>query len=320
MLSLLQMFLVIGMYLFYYCYCKIKISTVFHITWHIDKKLTGSMLGYTTWSLIGSSANMLKNQGVNILINVFFGSVVNAANAIAYQVNHAVTNFTNNFTIAMNPQIIKTYAAEQHEDMKKLIFRGGKFSFYLLMFLCFPIIFETDYILSLWLGEIPEYTSIFTRLVLILAMIESFTYSIGCAIQATGNIKYYQLIISGVTLLNFPVSYLFYKLGFPPQTALSVSIVISSTTLLLRLFFMKKLLNISPREYCNRVFIKIITVVLLCLPIPILIYVYMKDSFMRLIVITLSIFIVNVIVVTVIGVDKRERLFLKNALLKILCK
>ncbi|MCD8290396.1 MAG: hypothetical protein LUC91_02715, partial [Prevotella sp.] len=182
-------------YVFYLSYCKWKFSDVINFTIHSKKDLMRQMFGFTLWGLLGSSANMLRNNGVNILINIFFGSAVNAANAIAYNVNAAITNFTNNFTMSMNPQIIKTYAAKDYENNKKLIFRGGRFSFFLLVLLCYPILFETEYILHLWLGDYPGYSAIFTRLVIILSMVEIFNPSIGCAVQATGKIKYYQIVI-----------------------------------------------------------------------------------------------------------------------------
>lgn len=130
-LGTLHLFISIGMYLFYHIYCKRNFSE-YCINLKVDKQLFKQMIGYSTWSLLGSSASMLKNQGVNILINIFFGPTVNAANAIAYQVNHAITSFSQNFTVALNPQIIKTYAANEKEQIKNLIFRGGKISFFFI--------------------------------------------------------------------------------------------------------------------------------------------------------------------------------------------
>ena len=218
--------------------------------------------------------------------------------------------------MAMNPQIIKSYAAKEFDKMEQLIFRGGKFSFYLLMFLCFPIIFETNFILRIWMGNVPEYTSLFTRLVLILSLVEVFTFTIGCAIQATGNIRNYQLIISGINMLNFPVSFTLFKLGLPPYTALSASIVISTITVLMRLYFIKHLLNISPYEYFFKVLLKSFSVALLCLIIPTIIYIIMQDDIFRFFVLCIGTWISNFLIIYLIGIDDSEKKFLKQLLTK----
>lgn len=314
LLSMLQMVWILALTLFYIYYCRNKFFNIALLSFKYDRNYMKQMLSYTTWGLIGSSANILKNQGVNILINIFFGSVVNTANAIAYQVNNAVMNFTNNFTMAINPQIIKSYASGDNKAMINLVKRGGKFSFFLLLYLCLPIIFEAEYILTLWLNEYPNYTIAFTRLVLILTMIETFTYSIGCAIQATGTIKNYQLVISSITLLNFPLSYILFKFHFPPPTALSISIIISIITLISRLYFMKIQLGIQPIDYIKNVFIRCIVVALLAIPIPYLIYNNMEEGNIRLITIITIIFIVNTLLIITLGMDNNERKFILNRL------
>lgn len=319
-LGVLQLLLSIILSLFYFIYCKKNFPDICKISLKFDKANIKSMLTYSTWSLIGSTANMLKNQGVNLVLNIFFGSVINAANAIAYQVCHAVTNFTNNFTMAMNPQIIKSYAAKEYDQMKQLIFRGGKFSFYLLMFLCLPIIFETDYILKLWMGKVPEYTVLFTRLVLILSMVEVFTYTIGCAVQATGKIKNYQLVISGVNMLNFPVSFILFKFGFPPYAALSASIIISITTVLMRLYFIKSLLSISPQEYFQKVLVKSVFISAICFITPYFTYINMEQGIQRLFVLCFATWLTSSVIIYVVGLDSDERKSVRQILSKIKTK
>lgn len=313
----LQLILSLILLFFYWAYCRRNFSEVCVVSIKYDKEKLKSMLMYSTWSLIGSTANMLKNQGVNIVINIFFGSIVNAANAIAYQVCHAVTNFTNNFTMAMTPQIIKSYAAREYEQMKQLVFRGGRFSFYLLMFLCLPIIFESKFILRVWMGDVPEYTVLFTRLVLILSLVEVFTYTIGCAVQATGKIRNYQLVISGVNMLNFPISFLLFKFGFPPYAALMVSILISTATVLMRLYFIKVLLTISPLEYFLKVLVRSFIVLLICFFAPYLVHVNLGEGALRLILSCTITWSVSSIVVYVVGMDAADRILTKHFLLKL---
>ena len=313
-LSILQGFVTFLAFCIYYVYCRDNFSETCSVKLKLEKHLTGSMLKFTTWSLIGSVANILKNQGVNILINIFFGAAVNAANAIAYRINAAIMGFTGNFTTALNPQITKNYAAKNYADMGELIFMGGKYSFFLLMLLGFPVIFEVDFILKLWLGSdnVPKYTSIMTILVIILSMVETFTYTIGCAVQATGNIKYYQLIISGMTLMNFPISYIFYRLGCPPYTALGVSIVISSITLVTRLYFMKTLLYMQPVEYIKKVIVRTFPIAMLSAIVPILVCLNMEDGIIRFIIIIITSTIMNAACIWFLGMSRNERMFAKG--------
>ena len=206
--------------------------------------------------------------------------------------------------------------------MNELIFMGGKYSFFLLMLLGFPIMFEIDFILKLWLGNnnVPEYTSIMTILVIILSMVETFTYTIGCAVPATGNIKYYQLIISGITLMNFPIAYVFYKLGCPPYTALAVSIGISAITLVSRLYFMKKLLYMQPMEYVKKVFGHTFPIALISSTVPILICLNMSDGIVRFFIVVFMSTIMNVICIWFLGMNVKERTFAKGVVMNYINK
>ena len=299
-------------------YCKRSFSNVFTYKLGWNKFLLRSMLGFSFWNLIGSAAYILRIQGVNILINIYFGAIVNAANAIAYQVNAAVNGFVTNFSTAVNPQITKTCAAGQYEQMKSLIFRSGKFTFYLLMFLCFPILFETDFVLNLWLGDnIPEYTVIMTRLVLVISMVETFTYSIGCAVNATGKVKYYQIVICSIMLLIFPIAWLMFKFGLPPYYGLIVYMFTSITALLARFYFMEKLLNISSWEYTKMVYSKTILVSIVSAFFPLLICYTMDDGWIRFIIVCLTVELVNVLVIWIVGLDRTEKTFMLSVVNKI---
>lgn len=299
-------------------YCERVFYEVFTYQLGWNRTLVTSMVGFSFWNLIGSAAYVLRIQGVNILINVFFGAVVNAANAIAYQVNGAVGSFVTNFSTAVNPQITKTCAAGQYEEMKNLIFRSGKFTYYMLMMLCFPIILETDFVLHLWLGDnVPEYTVIMTRLVLIISMVETFTYSIGCAVNATGRVKYYQIVICSIMLLIFPIAWVLFRLGLPPYYGLVVYLITSIIALIARFYFMKKLLNISPFEYTKKVYLHTVLVSLLSIIIPMTIYYTMSDGWFRFIVVCLAVEFANILVIWIIGLDKSERAFLIRTINKL---
>lgn len=296
-------------------YCKRVFKDVFSFSLEWDQPLIRTMLGFSFWNLIGSAAYVLRIQGVNILINVFFGPIANAANAIAYQVNSAVNGFVTNFSTAVNPQITKTCASEQYEQMKNLIFRSGKFTYYMTMMLCFPILFETDFILHLWLGDnIPEYTVTMTRIVLIISMVETFTYSIGCAVNATGNVKYYQIVICNIMLLIFPIAWVLFKLGFPPYYGLIVYLITSVAALIARFYFMGKLLHISPTEYIKKVYSHTIIVSLISLIAPGLLCCFLSDGWSRFLLNLITVEIVNCIAIWTVGLEKSERGFLISAI------
>jgi O-antigen/teichoic acid export membrane protein len=311
----LNLSVTIGMYFFYHIYCKRNFSE-YTIAVSREKNLYKKMIGYSAWSLLGSSASMLKNQGINILINIFFGPVVNAANAIAYQANAALVNFSNNFTTALNPQIIKSYANSDHERMKSLIFRGGKFSFFLLMILSIPILLETNSILHLWLKNVPEYTIALTRLVILLTLIECFAVTVGISIQATGKIRNYQIFVASVYLLNFPITYIFYKWGAPPTVALIISIILAFINIFVRLYFFNLYVKISIFEYIRNVLLTSVIVMFLSCILPIVIHTLMDEGFVRLLTVMLVTILSSAICIYLFGLQKVERLkvniFIKN--------
>jgi O-antigen/teichoic acid export membrane protein len=274
------------------------------------------MIGFSTWSLLGSSATMLKNQGINILINIFFGPIVNAANAIAYQVNSALISFSNNFMTALKPQIIKSYASNEHERMKSLIFRGGKFSFFLLMILSIPILLETNIILHLWLKNVPEYTVVLTRLVILLTLIECFAYTISTGIQATGKIKNYLLLVSGTHLLNFPLTYLFFKLGSEPYVALIISIILSAITIFIRLFFIKKLFDVGIGEYSREVLLLSFIVSILSSLLPLGLHLKMHDGIERFIVVSVTSIISSFVFIYFLGISNVEKTYVNSIIKK----
>ena len=159
-------------------------------TFYWDRGLFGKLMSYSGWNLFGATAGILNNQGINILLNMFFGPVVNAARAIAYQINTAVNQFVMNYFTAVRPQITKYYAAGEKKSMMDLVYQSSRLAYFLLFFLSMPILLETNYIFNLWLKDTPDYVVIFTRLVIIAALIDSLSYSLMSAAQATGKIKH----------------------------------------------------------------------------------------------------------------------------------
>ncbi len=224
---------------------KTLVNAVTNYFW--DREFYKELLTFSGWTLYSTLSWMFKGQGVNMLLNIFFGPVVNAARSIAFQVNSAVKSFISNFSTAFNPQITKLYAAGEYTELYQSIIQYSKISFLLLFFLTLPILMETQFILGLWLGIVPEYVVLFTRLVLIESLIEVLGTAMTYGISASGKIARYQILNGTVNLLNLPLSYLLLKLGFGASTVFIVSILTSLIILFVTMYYAKKVI-ISQRE------------------------------------------------------------------------
>ncbi len=300
-----------------YCSRNFKESK-FRYFW--DKSLYRILMSYAGWNLWGNTAGVLYGQGVNILLNIFFGPVVNAARGIAYQVSGAAKHFVTNFQMAMNPQIIKSYAADDLDYMHQLIFQGAKYSFFLLLTLSLPIILETEIILKLWLKIVPEYTVIFTQLVIINILIDTISGPLMTAAQASGKIKLYQGLVGGLLLLNLPISYVFLKLSFPPQVTLYISICISIIALYTRLKIISPLVSLSVIGYIKNVFLRIIPVALLAAILPLLIKIYLSPDFYRLLIIGFVSVVSVIFSIYIVGLSRNEQTFMQRKVKQVFFK
>lgn len=215
----------------------------------IDKPLFKNMIGFTLWNMLESISNMLNGQGLDILINIFFGTTVNASRAVANQVNHAVHGFASNFLVAMFPQITKTYAAKEYEECYKLMLRGAKFAYMIIAIMMVPLLLNMDYILVVWLKSPPADASVFCRLVLIAMIVRMVSEPLYTGIQATGKVKRYQIWTSSITLLNIPICFVLFKMGFHAYAAFGVLIVMSFVLMVCRLVFLNELTCFPARMY-----------------------------------------------------------------------
>ena len=209
----------------YGVYCKKHFE---ECTYHFifDKELLKRMFGFAGWNFIGATSAVLRDQGGNVVINLFCGPAVNAARGIAFQVNNAISGFVTNFMTALNPQITKSYAAGDKDYMMTLIYQGARLSFYMLLLLSLPVLVNTHYILSLWLKIVPDHAVLFMQLVLVFAMSESISNPLITAMLATGKIRNYQLVVGGLQMMNLPVSYVFLRIGMFPEVVIVVAIAI----------------------------------------------------------------------------------------------
>lgn len=251
----------------YVLYCKSKFSETRFVLF-FDRFLLKKMLGFASWTLVGNIAGIAYTQGLNILLNIFFGPAVNAARGISVQVQNAINGFCSNFQTALNPQITKSYAKGDLSYMHSLIFASSKFSFLLLLLLSLPIIIETEFILRLWLVEVPEYTVIFFRIMIIVTLLEALSNPLMISAQAYGDIKKYQITVGGILLLIIPLSYLFLKFNYPPYIVFIIHLFVAILAQLARVFFAKKMVGLSFSDYLSKVVLRLLVVVAIVLPGP----------------------------------------------------
>ena len=290
----------------YAIYCKRNFAEC-QYNFVYDKSLMKEMAGFASWNFLTNGAYILNTQGINILINLFFGVTMNAARGIATQVDAAIMQFVNNFTVALNPQIIKSYASGDKESMFKLICRGSKFSYLLLLFFAIPFVCETEIILSLWLESVPDYTVTFFRLTVLISMVNILGNAQYTACQATGKIRNYTIVITSIGCLVFPVTWILYKCGMPVETAYYVFIIIYSILDVSRLFFMRSLLQFPIRMYVREVFVVIALVTVTATILPV-VEIYLLPQVWWRLIITFVVSSISVAVsIYMIGLTESER-------------
>ena len=244
-----------------------------------DPKLVREMFSFAGWNFIGVSSGVLRDHGGNILINLFFGPAMNAARGVAMQVFTALQGFVTNFMTAVNPQITKSYAAGDYDYLSLLVRKSSKMSFYLLFVIALPVLFNTEYLLGIWLKEVPQGTVLFVQLFLIFALSESLSNPMITAMLATGRIRNYQLIVGGIQLLNVPVSYVILKAGASPQSTVTVAIILSQICFFVRLYLLKRETGYEASKHIKTVYINVLTVAAAAVVIPLVIDGYLPGGF-----------------------------------------
>ena len=286
-----------------------------HYHHEINKPLLKEMSSFAGWGLFGGFANVLYSQGLNILLNLFFGPVVNAARGIAVQVQSAMCGFVGNFQIALNPQITKNFASGNLSQMHSLIFRSARFSFFLLYLLTLPIIIEAEFILTLWLKTPPSNAVIFTQWMLGISLLYTISNPCIIASQATGKIKVYQIVVSSVLLLIVPISYLALFLGAPAYSVFIVHFCVECLAQFMRMYILRNMINLPFKGYLKNIYFPIISVAVLSALLPLYLQSLISDDFVRFIVVGLASVSSVIFFVFVFGLTKRERLFISDKIL-----
>lgn len=277
-----------------------------------DKTLIKQIFAFTGWNLWGGMAGTLMGQGVNVLLNLFFGPAINAARGLAVQVQSAVHMFATNFQTAMNPQIMKTYASGEINAMHLLVFRSAKFTFMLLLCIMLPLAVEIDTVLEIWLKEVPAYTNIFVCLMFVICMIDSVSNPFMTAAAATGKVRIYQSVVGGILISIVPLAYIVLKLGGNPYSVFFVHIAVGLIAYTARLLIVNKLIKLSIREYFAHVIIPCVLVLLPSVLFAVFIKQFMPDGILFTFINVAIIVVVTAIISFLLGLSKHERSFILN--------
>ena len=277
-----------------------------------DELTMKEMMSFTGWNLLGSFSGVLKSQGINVLLNMFFNVVVNAARGIAYQVLSGVMAMIGNFQMSIKPQLIQSYAEGNEDRYFSLVYNGSKITFYLMWILVLPLILSIDQVLDLWLGagSIPEYTAMFTVLVLLSGLVDSYATTISLAIYAIGNIKWYQIIVSLIIIAILPISYFMLKNGAAPQSAMYVSLAVSVFAQVIRVVIWRSLIKFPLKDYLQKVICPTVSVSILSYFICRMVSGWMSgvqsDFLYLVLMITLTV-VVNCLIILFCGFKASER-------------
>lgn len=295
----------------YWAYCRRNFAECrFRI--RFDPQYWRSMSSFAGWNFIGCTAGLLKDQGVNILLNLFFGPIVNAARGIANTVNSVLASFSNNFMTALNPQITKSYAAGERDYMFSLVERGSRFSYYILLVVALPMLFETEFVLNLWLKSYPAHTVNFVRLILLVSLCDILSNTLINLQQATGRIRNYQIVVGGMLLMNFPLSYLCLREGSAPEATMLVALGVSVCCLMLRLLFLRSMVGLSVRRYLRRVCLNVLLVSVAAAVVPLAVSMPLEDGFLRFVLVGVSAVLGTMTSIYWVGCTPGERLFIRD--------
>ncbi|MCF8222346.1 MAG: hypothetical protein K9J25_04305 [Bacteroidales bacterium] len=250
----------------------------------IKGKLIKEMISFAGWNLFGSFCTIVRNQGIAVVLNLSFGVVINAAYAVAHQVNSQLILFSVNMLRSLNPQIIKSEGSGDRSRMLRLAMLACKVSFFLLALFAIPLIIEMEYVLNLWLKDVPEYTIIFCQLMLILSMTQLLTYGLGTAIQSVGRIKLFQSVVGTTLILNLPVAIILVSLGFEPYSILIGSIALEVVAGIMRILIARKITGLSVKQYLRDVQSRVVPVAVLAAGAGMVPRLLMETGFLRLVI------------------------------------
>lgn len=252
-----------------------------HFRFVVDKELMGKMLSFAGYNSFGCVSSVLMSQGVNVLVNMFYGVAFNAARGVAGQIETAVGQFSSSFTTALNPQITKEYAQGNNHRMLQLVYSGSKLSFMLMLLVSLPVLFEAETILGVWLVQVPDYAVLFFRLANVCSLVYALSHTLITAALATGDIREYNLVVGGQSLFIFPIVWLLYRLGFPVYVSYLVQASIFVVQLASRALMLRKMVGLDVAFYACHVVLRCLAVVFLASILPFAIIFFIEPSIFR---------------------------------------
>lgn len=297
-------------------YCSRHFTTECVYRFRVDKSLLKDMFGFAGWNFFGTGAYILNTQGVGIVSNLFFGVAVNAARGIAGQAENGVKQFVANFTTALNPQIIKTYAEQDYSMCFSIVRRGAKYSCILMLFFFIPFVLEANFVMGVWLKEVPEYAVLFWQLSMLGVLVDLPGAPLTTLALATGRIKNFYIYVGGFGGAVLPISYVLFKLGFSPVAAYWTYCVVYTYLVYVRLFLLNKQISFPIRSFMTQVIGRVICVTVLSFILPVLLNYILEEGGVRFIAVSVSGTFSVFLFTWVVGMDAGERQwvvsFLKN--------
>ncbi len=308
--------LLLGIQLFdriiYRWYCR-KYFEESHTSLTIDKGIFKEIFYFAGWTMNGNLAVIGFTQGLNVLLNIFFGPLINAARGIAVQIQNVVMNFCVNFQMALNPQLTKSYVAEDYAHMHQLLKASSKYSFYLMLLICLPVMLEAHLILQWWLGVVPEHTVNFVRLILGYTLLYALSNPIIISVHATGRLKRFQLIEGGMLLSIVPIAYILLKcFHVPPESVFVVHLFVEICTQIVRIQIVLPMIQMRVIEYIRGVAIPILKVLLIAPILPIGVFISLNEGLGSFFIVCIVSVSCVLIVVYLLGCTAIERMFLKD--------
>lgn len=308
-----SLFLLVGLLdrYIYNAYCSRNFSEV-NFSFKVDKAYLKEMLSFSGWSLWGTLAGLLFTEGINILLNIFFGPTVNAARGIAVQVQGVVQGFVGNIQVAMNPQITKSYAECNLQRMHNLMVASSKFCFFLLYLIVLPVIFEAGLILKLWLGVVPDHTLSFLRLILFIVLTDTLAVPYVIANQATGKVKKYQIVCGGLMLCIVPSAYITLKLGASPESVFVVHGIVAVITQGARVYMMRKLIDFPIQKYCRVILFPVVSVAVVSSVLPYISFTNIQNQYANCLITSVASIISVIVFSYVLGLNRTEKSLLND--------
>lgn len=306
-------------YAIYHIYCSLHFEII-NFKWYKDRATLKELMAFSGWNVVGTAATVLVKQGNNILVNKYFGVVYNAALGIATQVTNAISQFLYNFQTAFNPHIVKSYAKKDYDILYKFCMRTSKFSFYLMYFVILPFIINMDFVLKLWLEEVPQFTEIFVLLLLVGVIVDAFSGPLWMLVEAEGNIKFYQLVGTVVSFLTFLVIFLAYIMGTPYFIGLIINDIELVIFAIWRVFYLKKRVDFPIIHYMKDVFGRSFIIIIVSITSVRLIHSMIPGEILRFFITCAFSCVILVILYFTIGVTNEERNMIKKFIDKKLFK